>query len=273
MPGPEACNSLREGEACLPDYGASTTGAEKQSTKSSSTRNKELVYTMTELHNLLVRPNRYEEEVAPFQAEKSLTVETSEASPWTYLQKTYSNVEESAVSTAGQQHTCRKGRTTIDQEDYDTKICQHLGSTVQPRWQADEWPSRAAPESAWAESTPGLTTSGLPHANLHKLPAKQPSASNPAPAQADGNDLGIEDVDEFEAELAALNQQTGKHAQSMRHQACINSAAVSTDMQLLQGILTMVSAAFSISFPHIPLHNKQAGRGSGVDLNRKRTPE
>ncbi|DBA67020.1 TPA: hypothetical protein ACH3X2_002127 [Trebouxia sp. C0005] len=228
--GPEACNSLREGEACLPDYGASTTGAEKQSTKSSSTRNKEL-----EDHCELVEeassqtdepgnaePVRYEEEVAPFQAEKSLTVETSEASPWTYLQKTYSNVEESAVSTAGQQHTCRKGRTTIDQEvtsahhtttsmqDYDTKICQHLGSTVQPRWQADEWPSRAAPESAWAESTPGLTTSGLPHANLHKLPAKQPSASNPAPAQADGNDLGIEDVDEFEAELAALNQVIAK---------------------------------------------------------------
>ena len=73
---------------------------------------------------MLVCANRHEEEVAPFQAEKSLTieteksltVETSEASPWTYLQKTYSNVEESAASTAGQQQTCRQGRTTIDQE-------------------------------------------------------------------------------------------------------------------------------------------------------------
>lgn len=61
-----------------------------------------------------------------------------------------------------------------------TKILQHEGSTVEPRWQADEWASGAAPESAWAESTPAL---GLPHAGLHKLPAKQPSASTPAPAQ------------------------------------------------------------------------------------------
>jgi len=68
-------------------------------------------------------------------------------------------------------------------QGFGTKISQHEGSTVKPSWQADEWPSRAAPESAWAESTPGLTTLGLPHAGLHKLPAQQPSASAPAPAQ------------------------------------------------------------------------------------------
>ena len=86
------------------------------------------MYALTELHYLLVCANRYEEEVAPFQAEKSLTVETSEASPWTYLQKTYSNVEESAVSSAGQQHTCRQGRTTIDQE---VTIAHHTTTSMQ----------------------------------------------------------------------------------------------------------------------------------------------
>jgi hypothetical protein len=40
--GPEACTLLHEGEVCLPGHGASTTGAEMQSTKSSSSRNKEL---------------------------------------------------------------------------------------------------------------------------------------------------------------------------------------------------------------------------------------
>jgi len=92
------------------------------------------VYTLTELHYWLVCANRYEEEVAPFQAEKSLTVETSEASPWTYLQKTYSNVEESTVSTAGQQHTCRKGRTTIDQEE--VTIAHHTIASMQV---SDTW--------------------------------------------------------------------------------------------------------------------------------------
>lgn len=228
--GPEACTSLHEGEACLPGHEASTTGAEMQSTKSSSSRNEEI----EDLHELVEEASsqtdeprnaelvRHEEEVASFQAEKSLTVETSEASPWTYLQKTYSNVEESAVSTAGQQHTCRQGSPTIDQQmtiahhtttsmqGFGTKIPQHQGSPVRPRWQADEWPSRGAPESAWAESTPGLTTLGLPHAGMHKVPAKQPSASTPAPTQVDCNDLGIEDVDEFEAELAALGQVIAK---------------------------------------------------------------
>ncbi|KAL0033038.1 hypothetical protein WJX77_011833 [Trebouxia sp. C0004] len=218
-PGLEACTSLRKGEVCLPGHGASTTGAAMQGTKSSSSRD----VGLEDRHELVeeassqtdepgnAEPVRYEEEVAPFQAEKSLTIGTSEASPWTYLQKTYSNVEESAVSTAGQQHTCKKGQATVDQEvtiayhtsmqGYDAKISQHQGSTVEPSWQADEWPSRAAPESAWAESTPGLTTLGLPHAGLHKLPVKQPSASTPAPAQ---------DVDEFEAELAALDQAIAK---------------------------------------------------------------
>lgn len=92
------------------------------------------MYTLTELHYWLVCANRYEEEVAPFQAEKSLTVETSEASPWTYLQKTYSNVEESTVSTAGQQHTCRKGRTTIDQEE--VTIAHHTTASMQV---SDTW--------------------------------------------------------------------------------------------------------------------------------------
>ncbi|KAL0044766.1 hypothetical protein WJX82_008736 [Trebouxia sp. C0006] len=225
--GPEACTSLHEGEACLPGHEASTTDAEMQSTKSSSSRHEDI----GDHHEVVeeassqtdgggnAEPVRHEEEVAPFQAEKSLTVEKSEASPWTYLQKTYGNVEESAVSTAGQQQACRQGRTTIDQEviiahhtatsmqAVGTKILQHEGSTVEPRWQADEWASGAAPESAWAESTPAL---GLPHAGLHKLPAKQPSASTPAPAQVDSNDLGIQDVDEFEAELAALGQVIAK---------------------------------------------------------------
>ncbi len=85
-------------------------------------------YVLTELHYLLVCANRHEEEVAPFQAEKSLTVEKSEASPWTYLQKTYGNVEESAVSTAGQQQACRQGRTTIDQE---VIIAHHTATSMQ----------------------------------------------------------------------------------------------------------------------------------------------
>lgn len=53
--------------------------------------------------------------MAAFQAEQSLTGEASEASPWTFLQKTYSNVEDSAQSTSGQ-HVIPKCSTTLHQE-------------------------------------------------------------------------------------------------------------------------------------------------------------
>lgn len=43
---------------------------------------------------------RHTQEVAAFEEEQSVAGEASEASPWAYLQKTYSNVEESGHSTS-----------------------------------------------------------------------------------------------------------------------------------------------------------------------------
>ena len=63
----------------------------------------------------LLHSSRYTEEVAAFQEEQSLTSVASEASPWTHLQKTYSNVEDSAHSTSGQ-HAMPKCSTTLHQE-------------------------------------------------------------------------------------------------------------------------------------------------------------
>ena len=59
---------------------------------------------------------RLEEEVAPFEAEKSEIQETSEPSPWAHLQKTYSNVEEGAHSLPGDQLHGNLGGLPVHQE-------------------------------------------------------------------------------------------------------------------------------------------------------------
>ena len=59
---------------------------------------------------------RLEEEVAPFEAEKSEVQEPSEPSPWAHLQKTYSNVEEGAQSLAREQLQANADNLPVHQE-------------------------------------------------------------------------------------------------------------------------------------------------------------